>query len=272
MQRFAERAVKGTVAVAVDGKALKMLPDCRLPGSYTEVRTQPGQGRLWATNRPLLLTSEVKGGACAEATHLVAAFARARSGSLTFSGVLIPLPCPSVGNGEPARGCIGRGLTGPLRRARAELLITKLKATPVDRVALTEFLEVYAIAPDDGLVLGLMNAAHVNTECALYSHAHWAAAQYRTTRSPSGDEVTTFWPDDDPVRALVETPTLDVMLSDRSCLHHPMFRKCFSGIAEPVDEPWRCWEPGPATVAAPAQTRAPTPNTPAKPPAAVTRP
>ena len=122
VQRFAERATKGTVAVVADGKSVKLLPDCRLPGSYTEVRTKPGQGRLWATNRPLLLTTEVEGAACVEATHVVAAFVRARSGPPAFSGVLVPLPCPAVADDAPARGCVGRGLTGPLRQARAESL------------------------------------------------------------------------------------------------------------------------------------------------------
>jgi hypothetical protein len=275
VQRFVERAAKGTVAVAVDGKAVKLLPDCRLPGSYTEVGARPGQGRLWATNRPLLLTSEVEGAACVEATHAVAAFARAWSGSTTFSGVLVPLPCPSVADDAPARGCVGRGLTGPLRQARAESLREKLNGTAVEKVALTKFLEVYALAPDDDLALGFTNVAHVNTECALYAHARWVASQYTTSRTASGKLVATLRPADADERT-IDRPTLDVTRGNRSCLHHPVFRKCFSGIAEPVDEPWRCWEAAPAAVAPPAPPpappRAPTSPTPAKSPAAVTRP
>ena len=272
VQRFVERAAKGTVAVAADGKTVTLLPDCRLPGTYTEVLTQPGQGRLWATNRVLLLTGEVDRVACADATHTVAAFARARSGSLTFSGVLVPLPCPSVGDSEPARGCVARGLTGPVRKAQAGALREKLKATPVNNVALTKFLEVYALAPDDDLALGFTDLGHVNTECALYDHARWVGAQYRTRRLPSGQEVTTLRPANNQSRPLVDMPTLDYLRGSQSCLHHPAFRKCFAGIAEPVDESWACWEPAPVPAPAPPPARAVTPTAPPKPKATVSKP
>ena len=112
--RFVERAVTGTVAVAVDPgtHAVKLLPRCRLPGAYTEVRTRPGSGRLWATNRVLLLPGEVDRVACAEATHAVVAFARAAAGAtgaVSFSGVLVPLPCPPATDDGLARGCVGAG-------------------------------------------------------------------------------------------------------------------------------------------------------------------
>jgi len=271
VQRFVERSTKGTVAVVVDGKALKLLPDCRLPGSYTEVRTQPGQGRLWATNRPLLLTSEAEGAACAEATHVVAAFARGRSGSPAFSGVLVPLPCPPIADDAPARGCVGRGLTGPVRQARSESLREKLEAMAFDKVALREFLDVYALAPDGERALGFFSGSHVNGECALRDQARWIASQYTASQASSRKLVMTLLPADAAERT-IERPTLDVAFGNRHCRHHPIFRKCFSGIAEPVDDPWLCWQAAPAPVAAPAQTRAPAPVPPPKAPAAVTRP
>jgi hypothetical protein len=275
VQRFVERAAKGTVAVAIDGKAVKLVPECHLPGSYTELRTRAGQGRLWATNRPLLLTSEVEGAACVEATHAVAAFARASSGSPAFSGVLVPLPCPPVADDAPARGCVGRGLTGPLRQARAESLRERVNATAAEKVGLKEFLEAYVLAPDDALALGFLSLARVNSECALYSHAHWVSSQYARSRTVAGKLVATLRPADADERT-IDRPTLDFALGDRSCIFHPVFRKCFAGIAEPVDQPRRCWEPAPPTAAQPpplpAPTRPPTPPTPAKPAAAVTRP
>lgn len=253
VRRFVERAATGTTAVAVDARkhAVKLVSGCRLPGAYTEVRTQPSGGRLWATNRVLLFPGEVDRVACAEATHAVIAFARAATGAVSFSGVLMPLPCPTITDDSPARGCVARGLAGADRLARAKAVMKKLKATPIEALGVTEVLEVYALAPDDGLALGLLQRMTLNTECTLLDHARWLTAHYRTTGVPGGEQITSLLPPDDPSRP-VDTPRLDAELGDRSCLHHPVFRKCFAGLAVPVDEPRRCWEPAVARPAPPA--------------------
>jgi hypothetical protein len=248
VRRFVERAATGTTAVAVDARkhGVKLVSGCRLPGAYTEVRTQPGSGRLWATNRVLLFPGEVDRVACDEATHAVVAFARAAAagatGAVSFSGVLMPLPCPTITDGKPARGCVARGLAGADRLARAKAAMKKLKTTPIEALGVTDVLEVYALAPDDDLALGFLYRMTLNTECSLRDHARWLTAQYRTTGVPGGEQVTSLRPPDDPSRP-VDKPMLDAELGDRSCLHHPVFRKCFPGLAVPVDEPRRCWEP-----------------------------
>ena len=256
VRRFVERAATGTTAVAVDPRshAVTLVSGCRLPGAYTEVRTQPGGGRLWATNRVLLFPGEVDRVACAEATHAVVAFARATIGAVSFSGVLMPLPCPTITDDSPARGCVARGFAGADRLAGARAVVKKPRGKPIQALGVTEVLEVYARAPDDELALGLLQRMALNTECTLLAHVRWLASQYRTTAVPGGEPVTSLLPPDDPSRP-VNKPVLDVELGDRSCLHHPVFRKCFPGLAVPVDEPWRCWEPAvrrPASPGAPS--------------------
>jgi hypothetical protein len=194
----------------------------------------------------LLLPGEVDRVACDEATHAVVAFARAAAtgatGAVSFSGVLVPLPCPPVTDSGLARGCVGSGLPGPARVARAKAIMKKLKAAHIETAAVTDVLHVYALAPDDELALGFLYRMPADTECTLLAHARWLTAQYRTTGVPGGKQVTSLLPPDDPSRP-VDKPVLDAELGDRSCLHHPVFRKCFPGLAVPVDEPRRCWEP-----------------------------
>ena len=280
VQSFMTSAAIGTVAIAVDKKtrAARLVTSCRLPGSYTEARTKPGQGRLWATNRVVLLPGEVDRAACVSATHLVAAFARASNGAVTFSAILVPLPCPSVTEEAPASGCIAEGQSGPDRLSFARGAIGKLRKERARTgvVSVEDYLQVYALAPDHPDTLGFLYWAPVDAECAVHAQVEWAGRQYRTTRDPSGQQIATLRPADD-IERTIEKPTLDVNAGVRSCLHHPAFRKCFAGIAEPVDDPWRCWEPvipsAPASaVAAPARSATPVPPTAPKSPAGVTKP
>src|SRR6185295_4760166 len=154
LRRLRARAVEGTVAVVLPatiavlraGVRPRVLAGCRLPGAYTELETKPGGGRLWATNRPLLLPGEVPP-ACAEATHTVATFAVGAAGA--FAAVLVPLPCPPVSDPAPARGCVGQGATGAERRVRALAMMKRIKPDVIARADPAYVLEVYALAPDD---------------------------------------------------------------------------------------------------------------------------
>ena len=240
LSRFRARAERGTVAVAYARGKARLVPDCSLDGTYTEVLAQqPGEGRLWATNRVLLLPREVTGTGCAGATHLVAAFA---AGGAWFAAIVVPLPCPSVTDREPARTCVGSGLDGAARLARAPALAAKIpprEQWSASRAYVPEVLDVYALAPDDPVALHLLT--DILTECALKEQAGWISRQYLTRRTLDGTvqvvpNPSLYPPDNAP-------PHLDENQSARSCLYQPAFRKCFPALFEPSAGTTGCWAP-----------------------------
>jgi hypothetical protein len=146
----------------------------------------------------------------------------------------------------PARRCVGRGADGAARLASAVKMMKAIKLDKVGTAPLSHVLGVYALAPDEPRSLAY--AARGNSECALGAHARWAAMQYHITLDAGGKMVAVLRPRGDPERG-TDQPVLDVEGSQRSCLHQPVFRRCFAGIADPVPGATGCWEavPAPAT-------------------------
>jgi hypothetical protein len=140
-------AERGTVAVTLSDARAQTSPDCTLPGAYTEVNGTGG-GRFFATNRAILRTDEVDA-KCRSATHLVAAYVTWRDAAVDrIAAILVPLPCPSASDPAPAPGCVGAGLTGPERAARAKPLTERLIANAAGKPMVLEALTAFALAPD----------------------------------------------------------------------------------------------------------------------------
>jgi hypothetical protein len=214
-----------------DGQS-SLLADCKLVGSYTEVGGNKGSGRLWATNRLLLLPSEV-GAACDEATHLVATFV---TRDRTFSAILVPLPCPSISETTPSKRCIGKEATGPERQARADEVIRGQPKPRWDQdLALT--LATYSLAPDYWRALGVLD--ETQSECAFTEQAEWLANRYTVVQRLGDGEYNAVLT---PEKSWNPAPTLDVESSQRRCVHQPAFRKCFPGLFEALPGTTGCWE------------------------------
>ena len=232
---FVSRTVAGTVAVDLLSGTPRLLPDCRLAGKYTEALGETGSGRFWATSRPLFGFEELPP-ECFEATHAIAAYVR-RVGR--FEALAVPLPCPFVDDASPARGCIGRGLTGRERLARARAIIRKLE-TEIDPFPSVS-LELYALAPDASMVparFGLSTTRPFDwrqRDCVLASHMGWVSSGYDWSEDASGRGSVVPRP-----RNLV--PEIDIFRSGDSCLYRPIFTTCFPELFRPKQLRSVCWE------------------------------
>jgi hypothetical protein len=175
----------GVVAVTMDRNTSALVPGCSLLGQYIEPGGDDGSGRMWFAN-PVAQPLDAMGQGCAEATHVVAAFAvrLARAPSevqYEFQAILFPLPCPSVTDVGPAQGCTGAGLTGPQRQARAHELVAQLANSSAaqrgDAVAerLRLAAEIAALAPDDDDVLAAVrkHPAKLDPDCLVSEQLSW---------------------------------------------------------------------------------------------------
>lgn len=232
---FMGRFPAGTVAVELAAGQSRLVAECKLDGAYTELKGKDGKARLWATNRLLLLPSELAAG-CDSATHLVAAFV---TRGTAFSAIVVPLPCPSISEATPAQRCIGEGATGAERKDR---VMATFKALPLEQRSAPETaftLENYSLAPDYWLGLELLGK--IASECAVREQADWMLDRYVGSRDATGEHIVTLAPERLP--PAVPVPSIDEEKSWRSCAYQPAFRKCFPGLFEPSPGPMGCWEP-----------------------------
>jgi hypothetical protein len=234
---FAERARQGTVAVDRRDSRVRVLTACRLDGTYLEIKGKTGSGRMWVTNRPLLRTDEVDGD-CAEATHEVAAYARAGN---RFEAILVPLPCPPVVDAEPARGCVGRGMTGPERIERSGTLQVSLAAgreshSSTDRAALSagRILEMWALAPDEYSAARCLGG--LPDDCAFRAHGVWVGSVYYWDETGGRARTGKH-------SASRATPEIALAESADDCLFRPVFLDCFPRLFEADHDGGACWSP-----------------------------
>jgi hypothetical protein len=229
------------VALEWDGRGPRLIDGCRLDGGYTEVAGERGSGRLWASNRVMFRADEIPPG-CSTATHVVATFVvpptaeKAERTPVEPSAILVPVPCPPTSDPKPARGCIGRGLTGAQRMDRAQSLIARFRQSGAPQPEVALALEIFALIPDD--YLGVVFARRANTEdCALHDQAMWVGAQYVNVRDHKGEQRMKLSPEGNrpPV------PTLDEGGSTQSCLMRPVFLQCFPGLFDPAPAGGGCW-------------------------------
>lgn len=231
-QRFFARASEGPVAIERDGDRARLLERCKLPGGYTEVAGDAGSGRFWATNRVLLRADEISA-ECRSATHVVAAFARTAA---AFGAVLVPLPCPPTSEAAPARGCLGQGLTGPERRARALALLAEIPKSDAASPDVGRSLSIYALMPDDHR--GISAIARMNGgDCSLSEQGAWLAKQYRLSRDKDHEITVTPKTDSDPD----DVPRIDPLASQVSCRARPVFLRCFPGLFNAAPSAVGCW-------------------------------
>jgi hypothetical protein len=234
---FVERAGKGTVAVDWRDGRVRLLATCRLDGAYLEIKGKTGSGRMWVTNRPLFRTDEV-GGDCAEGNHEVAAYSRAGN---HFEAILVPLPCPPVADAEPARGCLGRGMTGSQRIKKSEPLMVGLAAareshSSPDRAALSagRILDMWALAPDEYHAAQWL--AGLPDDCGFRAHGVWVSSVYYWDatggRARTGKHATS--------RA---APEFALAQSADDCLFRPPFLDCFPRLFEAAHDGGACWSP-----------------------------
>jgi hypothetical protein len=241
---FLDRAKQGTAAVERGQRTTRLLADCGLPGGY-EGYDGKIDGRLWATNRPLLRSEEV-GDICALATHLIAAFATHRA---KFEAILLPLPCPASSDPMPAKGCVGRGLTGAERMGRARALqesldpgrstlVTptarlrdtgessrrpppELPVTPRRKIDNAWLLDMWALTPDEYPATRWLN--RLAGDCALAEQGKWLDSAYAWGGTR-----------EHPHTVVVAKPKPPVLhkgtLSLSSCVARPVFAQCFPSL------------------------------------------
>jgi hypothetical protein len=235
-----KRSAEGTIAVDYKSGAAQLVAGCRLPGTYTEAQGEPGSGRFWATDRLLFKVTEL-GSECQTATHAIAAFAVrgveggriAKEGgamspvkigaSLRVSALLVPLPCPPTSDPAPAKGCVGRGLTGPQRKKRAvDTWHDTLEEA--HRRDLADLFEVYAFLPDDprGLEYLGSKTRKARIDCFLANQIFAARSNYPV------EKWGHFQPD-----------------NEENCEAQPPFLTCFPGLFEPAPSDVACWRPAP---------------------------
>lgn len=218
LEQVLARSAQGTVAVDQSGGTTHLLPSCHLPGSYTEVQGAPGRGRFWATDRPIILSGEV-GPDCRAATHVVAAFATATpladGGASHFAAILIPLPCPASSEPAPAEGCVGRGLTGEERLARA-------RQKGHEDAGVSSHFEAYALAPDDADSLDRLQEARPYVDCFLTEQI----GVINATLSHGGRDLDSWRKFDE----------------DGNCRERPPFLDCFPDLFEPAKSDGQCWK------------------------------
>jgi hypothetical protein len=233
LRSFFARVRKGAAAVDHVPGQTRVVPECRLAAAYGEVEGRPGKGRLWTVLDPQILLSTPLEPACGKATHVVAVFA---TNGPRFSAVLVPLACGSVSEPEPAAGCIGRGMTGPQRLARAMTMVNDIPRDDLEtrRVDLGTLLDIYALAPDDIGVANL-NLFRRQLRCPLAANA--ARAKERLERSRAGE------PD---ASAGVSQEFVDRFDSRHLlvCRFTLPFLTCFPGLFEPAPGSFPgCWSP-----------------------------
>jgi hypothetical protein len=185
---FLARTPEGTAAVSRNGGQLRLVPDCHLRGKYGEVQGKSGAGRFWTASAGSIFVPQEIDPACLEATHVIAVFAT-RNGH--FGAMLVPLPCPSVSDPSPAIGCIGRGLNGPERQARARALRKGL-GHPRDPGVL---LDIYALSPTDVSFSFLLETGF---DCAFMVHVVYARDRFQSLNLgplPNGDAPDRPYPD-----------------------------------------------------------------------------
>ena len=228
IERFITRSLHGAAAVIYADGAARLVPGCKLDGGYQEVPAKPGSGRFWASDRLLYIPDEI-GGDCAEATHVIGAFAlRADGGVVTeFGAILVPLPCPSVHAESPAKGCIGRGLTGSERLERARALMNRGGEAMFADASVS--LEAYALAPDAIETLDYLGqldgAGKWRLDCGLQGQAQGMWELYFVDME--GDRrvlrLRSYW------QSMRPRVRWDCFL----CSSQPAFQACFPGLFAP---------------------------------------
>lgn len=231
-ERLEQGLSRGSVAVEHDPGGTRVVEDCALDGTYTEVVGEAGSGRFWATNRVLFLMTEISG-PCQTATHVVAAFAKrgTRSGA-----ILVPLPCPSTAEERPAPGCVGRGLTGPERRARALALIESTKADPTRGSAPWPpgiALGSYALQPDHYEGYASLNLNFYT--CSLRPQVWFVLNNYERPDSPRFNPPMLIAS----ARDLEAIPAYQ--MRGTGCDDRPPFLECFPELFDPAPAEG-CWK------------------------------
>jgi hypothetical protein len=168
--RLRALAEQGVVAVGlVDrGARVELIETCRLPGQYHEGAAAPDSpGRAWSSDRLVFVPDEILGrsaksgvnGNCSRATHFIASFAI--RGEADGEAVVLPLPCPSLGTGKAATGCIGAGLDDAARKAAAAPLWNRAQPL-LDNLEMDEALplalEIGALIPDGWGYMNIFDA------------------------------------------------------------------------------------------------------------------
>jgi hypothetical protein len=161
--RLRALAEQGVVAIVL-GDRVEVLEACRLPGHYHEgVAAPDSPGRAWSSDRLVFVPDELSASGpknkCDRATHFVASFAI--RGDADGEAIVLPLPCPPLGTGKKAVGCVGAGLDDGARKAevktlwqQAEPLLDKLDMDP----ALPLALRMAALMPDAWGYMKLLDA------------------------------------------------------------------------------------------------------------------
>lgn len=242
-EAFIASAARGTVAVAWDGTRAHSIPECHLDGRYAEARGE-GSGRFWGTNRVLLRSDEIEG-PCRSATHLVAAYVTvgaARTGSartpVQLSAILVPLPCPPTSDGEPAPGCIGRGMSGAQRYERSDALMAALDPDAARTTDVARVLEIYALIPDDHW--GVRYAGSLfHGDCPLAHQGEWITQQYESLADRDRHVPLKLR---DPA-SRPGPPQLSTPGSRFDCVATPAFLRCFPDHFVPVLTATGSWQP-----------------------------
>jgi hypothetical protein len=175
--RLRALAEQGVVAVAL-GDRVELIETCRLPGQYHEgVAAPDSPGRAWSSDRLVFVPDEIFGGSapsgvssnrsagtgrednCSRATHFVASFAI--RGEADGEAIVLPLPCPPLGTGKAATGCIGAGLDDAARKAAAAPLWKRAQPL-LDNGEMNEALplalEIGALIPDAWGYMNILDA------------------------------------------------------------------------------------------------------------------
>jgi hypothetical protein len=157
--RLRALAEQGVVAVVL-GERVELVEACRLPGQYHEgVAAPDSPGRAWSSARLVFVPDELSGASCSRATHFVASFAI--SGEADGEAIILPLPCPPLGTGKVAKGCIGAGLDDAARKLTAEPLWNRAETLLDNREmdqALPLVLDIAALIPDGWGYMQLLEA------------------------------------------------------------------------------------------------------------------
>jgi len=132
----------------------------------------------------------------------------------------LPLPCPPTDDPAPAKGCMGRGLTGPQRKKRAlDIWYKTLEEAP--NLDLTRLFDVYVLMPADPRGLEYLRRMDRQPRVDCFLGGQIQSAQ---TSDPPAK-----WPHFYP--------------SDATCEYQPPFLTCFPGFFEPSPGIRSCWRP-----------------------------
>jgi hypothetical protein len=226
-------AEHGIVAVIWDGRRAEILPECKLGKPYLDIPGRTAAIHFRPANQALFVTDQITP-ACRRATHVVATFVSEQTGASDtktathVAGVMVPLPCPPVADKAPAPGCIGKGLTGAARRARAE---ARRAALPLDQAPSSDVarpLEIYALTPDDYSGLQYLGTLR---DLGLTDQSGWIRSQFDLKM---GYELPTITATLKPAARRTE-PLPDVHWDERSLklLRTPAFFWCFRDRIHP---------------------------------------